>query len=97
MRWLDVFGAFEVGDGAADFEQTAVGMSAESQFINRDFEQLLRFRLDAAVTLAVSRADLRIGVNGSSIKARRRAVSPAFCPYTRASASPEQSKSVPAA
>ena len=70
MRRLDFGGAFEVGDGAADFEDAAVGAGAEPQFIDRDFEKFLRFRLHAAIAPDVSRAHLRIGVEASFLKAR---------------------------
>jgi hypothetical protein len=38
---LDFFGAGEIGDGAADFEDPTIGASAQAQFVDRGFEQSL--------------------------------------------------------
>jgi hypothetical protein len=35
---LDFFGAGEIGDGAADFEDPALGAGAQAQFVDRGFE-----------------------------------------------------------
>src|ERR1041384_8884405 len=67
---LDVFGAFEVGDGARDFQHAAVGARAQAQAVDRDFEELFGLRLDGAEFFNVARAHLRVGVNAFLLKAR---------------------------
>jgi len=47
MRRLDFVGALEVGGGAGDFEDAAVGARAESRFIDRELAQSFRVWLGA--------------------------------------------------
>ena len=68
MGGLDFFGAGEIGDGAADFEHPAVGAGAQTQFIDRGFEQSLRVVIHGAITLDISRAHLGVGVDVSFLK-----------------------------
>jgi hypothetical protein len=70
VRRLDVFGALQIGDGAGDFQHAAVGAGAESQLVDRDFEEFFRFRFHGAIFLDVSRSHLRVGVEISFLKAR---------------------------
>jgi hypothetical protein len=67
---LDLFGAFEVGDGAADFQDAAVGAGAESEFIDRHFKQFFRFLFHGTVALNVSRSHLGVGVEALFLKPR---------------------------
>src|SRR3990167_1795567 len=53
MGGLDLLGSFEVGDGAADFEDAAVGAGAQAQFIDRHFEQLFSPFFDRAEALDI--------------------------------------------
>jgi hypothetical protein len=69
MSGLDFFGAGEVGDGAADFEDAAVGAGAQAQFVDRGFQQSLRVVIHGTIALNVSRAHLGVGVNVSFLKA----------------------------
>ena len=68
MGGLDFFGAGEVGDGAADFEDPAVGAGAQAQFVDRGFEQSFRVIIHGAITLDVSRAHLGVGVDVSFLE-----------------------------
>jgi hypothetical protein len=66
---LDFFGTGKIGDGAADFEDAAVGASAQAQFVDGGFEQSLRVVIHGAITLDVSRAHLGVGMDGFFLKA----------------------------
>jgi hypothetical protein len=70
MRRLNILRSFQVGDGAADLQDAAVGAGAESQLVDRDFEKFFRFRFHGAIFLDVSRPHLRVGVEISFVKAR---------------------------
>ena len=62
--WLDFFGAGEIGYGAADFEDPAVGAGAQAQFVDRGFQQSFRIIVHGAI----SRAHLGVGVHVSFLK-----------------------------
>jgi hypothetical protein len=66
---LDFFGAGEVGDGPADFEDPAVGAGAQAEFVDGGFEQSFGVFIHGAIALDISGAHLRVGVNGSFLKA----------------------------
>ena len=68
MGGLDFFGAGEIGDGTADFEDPAVGAGAQTQFVDRGFEQSLCVVINGTIALDVSCAHLGIGVNVSFLK-----------------------------
>jgi len=53
------FGAGEVRDRPADFEQAAVGAGAESEFVDGGFQGIIGFFFNNAVALDVSGAHLR--------------------------------------
>jgi hypothetical protein len=65
---LDFFGAGEVGDGAADFEDPAVGAGAQSQFVDCGFEQSLGGVIHGTMALDISCAHLGVGVDVSFLK-----------------------------
>jgi hypothetical protein len=65
---LDFFRTGEIGDGAADFEDPAVGAGAQAQFVDRGFEQSFRVIIHRAITLDISRAHLGVGVHVSFLK-----------------------------
>ena len=66
---LDLFGSLEVGDGAADFEDAAVGAGAQAQFIDRHFEQLFSPFFDHAEALDIFCSHLGIGMDAPFFKA----------------------------
>ena len=63
MRGLDLFGSVQISDGAADFQDAAVGARAEPEFVDGRLEQLLRRVIHGAVALDVFGAHLGVGVN----------------------------------
>jgi hypothetical protein len=65
---LDFFGAGEVGDGAADFEDPAVGAGAQAQFVDRGFQQSLRVIIYGTITFDISGSHLGIGVDAPFLK-----------------------------
>ena len=65
---LDFFRAGEVGDGAADLQDSAVGAGAQAQFVDRGFEQSFRVIVHGTITLDISGAHLGVGVDVSFLK-----------------------------
>jgi hypothetical protein len=65
---LDFFAAGEVGDGAADFEDAAVGAGAQAQFVDGGFEQSFRSVVHGAIALDIARAHLGVGMDGPFLK-----------------------------
>ena len=55
-------GAFQVGDGAGDFQDAVVGAGGKAQALDRGFEQLFAFGGDGAVFADQLGRHLRIGV-----------------------------------
>src|SRR5262249_31329528 len=68
MGGLDFFGAGEIGDGAADFEDPAVGAGAQAQFVDRGFEQSLGIVIHGTIALDISGAHLGVGMDVSFLK-----------------------------
>ena len=68
MSRLDFFRAREIGDGAADFEDPAVGAGAQAQLVDGRFEQLLRVVVHGTITFDISGAHLRVGVDVSFLE-----------------------------
>ena len=68
MSRLDFFRAREIGDGAADFEDQAVGAGAQAQLVDGRFEQLLRVVVHGTITFDISGAHLRVGVDVSFLE-----------------------------
>jgi hypothetical protein len=66
---LDFFGAGEIGDGAADFEDPTVGAGAQAQFVDGGFEQSFRVVIHGAIPLDIARAHLGVGMDGSFLEA----------------------------
>jgi len=60
---LDFFGAGEVGDGAADFEDPAVGAGAQAQLVDSGVEQFFAIAIHGAITFDIPGAHLGVGVN----------------------------------
>jgi hypothetical protein len=69
VRGLNFFRAGEVGNGAADFEHSAVGAGAEAELVDGGFQKPVAILAYAAVALEISGAHLCIGMDGSLIKA----------------------------
>jgi hypothetical protein len=69
MGGPDFFAAGEVGDGAADFEDAAVGTGAQAQFVDGGFEQSFRVVIHRTIALDISGAHLGVGMDGSFLKA----------------------------
>ena len=53
VRGLNVFGAGEVGDGAAYFKHAAVGAGAQPKLVDGGFQELVSFFLNDAIALDV--------------------------------------------
>ena len=66
---LDLFGSLEVGDGAADFEDAAVGAGAQTQFVDRHLEQLFSPFFDHAEALDIFCSHLGVGMDAPLFKA----------------------------
>jgi len=56
---LDFFAARKIGDGAADFEDAAVGPGAQTQFVDGGFEQSLGGIIDGTIPLDIARSRFR--------------------------------------
>jgi hypothetical protein len=65
---LDFFSAGEVGDGATDLQDSAVGAGAQAQFVDRGFKQSLGVIIHRTVALDVPCAHLGVGVDVSFLK-----------------------------
>ena len=68
VRGFDVFYTGEVGDGAADFQNSAIGARAEAKLVDRGLQESFSFSIHRAVTLDVSGAHLRVGMNFRFLK-----------------------------
>ena len=66
---LDFFAAREIGDRAADFEDSAVGAGAQAQFVNRGLEQPLAVVVHRTIALDIPCAHLGIGMDVSFLEA----------------------------
>ena len=68
VGWLDVFGAGEIGDRAADFKDAAVGAGAQAQFVDGGFEKFLGIFVHGTIALDIAGAHLGVGVDGPFLK-----------------------------
>ncbi len=59
----EVLGAFEIGDGAGDFEDAIVGAGGEALLLHGALEQPLGVGAELAVGANLARGHLRVGVD----------------------------------
>src|SRR5688572_23764584 len=68
VRWTDVFAAFEIRNGAADFQDAIVGAGGEAETLHRALEHLFALRVDLAVHADHARCHAGVAENAFATK-----------------------------